>query len=543
MSDLLTPYTQVLGLRKAKHLLRRATFNYSKSNIDAISLMTATDALSFLTSNEDYLISEPFDYQNDGFWTSSSELPNSFSTQDKKRAYVCAWWWYNAVNQFTIKYKLSYFLFTSFTVANNSNAGASTYFFDYLKLLDFYALGNFKALAKKITLDNAMLEYLNNTDNHANNPNENYAREFLELFTILKGPQIGIDNYTNYTELDVQQAARVLTGFRKLNDRSIIDEDTNLPKGYNDISKHDSLNKVFSDAFNNNEIIGQETEEGMNQELHDFVDMIFDKEETARAYCRKLYRFFVKSEWDDEVESEIIEPLSQQLISDNYDILPTVNTLLSSKHFFDQADDLDNDEIVGAIVKSPLQLVNEVITFFQIPIPNPNTNAEEYYGKFFRKFLHNSYFASSGMNFFNPETVAGFPAHYQEPDFDRHWFTSSTIIARYKLIESLVTGKNKIFPNANIFTQIDIVAFVTENIQNPSNINDLVTELANYLFPEFINQDRVQYFADIVLEDYEDYYWTGAWNMYINDGDDVIVRTRLNALITSMVNSAEFQLM
>ena len=388
-----------------------------------------------------------------------------------------------------------------------------------------------------------MLEYLNNTDNYANNPNENYAREFLELFTILKGPQIGVDNYTNYTELDVQQAARVLTGFRKMNDRSIIDEDTNLPKGWNDISKHDTANKVFSDAFNNNEIIGQETEEGMNQELNDFVDMIFDKQETARAYCRKLYRFFVKSEWNDEVESEIIEPLSQQLINDNYDILPTVTTLLSSKHFFDQADEIDNDEIVGAIVKSPLQLVNEVITFFQIPIPDSNTNAEEYYGKFFRKFLHNSFFASSGMDFFNPETVAGFPAHYQEPDFDRHWFTSSTIIARYKLIESLITGKNKIFPNANIFTQIDTVAFVAENIDNPSNINDLVTELANYLFPEFIDQDRVQYFVDVVLEDYEDYYWTGAWNMYINDGDDVIVRTRLNSLITSMVNASEFQLM
>ena len=147
------------------------------------------------------------------------------------------------------------------------------------------------------------------------------------------------------------------------------------------------------------------------------------------------------------------------------------------------------------------------------------------------------------MDFFNPETVAGFPAHYQEPDFDRHWFTSSTIIARYKLIESLITGKNKIFPNANIFTQIDTVAFVAENIDNPSNINDLVTELANYLFPEFIDQDRVQYFVDVVLEDYEDYYWTGAWNMYINDGDDVIVRTRLNSLITSMVNASEFQLM
>ena len=87
------------------------------------------------------------------------------------------------------------------------------------------------------------------------------------------------------------------------------------------------------------------------------------------------------------------------------------------------------------------------------------------------------------------------------------------------------------------------VAFVSEHIQNPSNINDLVTELSNYLFPESIEQERIQYFVDIVLEDYEEYYWTGAWNMYVNDGDDVIVRTRLNSLIASMVNSAEFQLM
>ena len=147
------------------------------------------------------------------------------------------------------------------------------------------------------------------------------------------------------------------------------------------------------------------------------------------------------------------------------------------------------------------------------------------------------------MNFFNPETVAGFPAHYQEPDFDRHWFTSSTIIARYKLVESLISGKNRIFPNANIFTQLDALAFVSEHIQNPNNITDLVTGLANYLFPEVIDSERIQYFKDIALDGYDDYYWTEAWYVYENEGDDVIIRTRLNSLLTVMVNSAEFQLM
>ena len=543
MNDLLTPYTQVLGLRKAKHLLRRATFNYSKSNIDAIVSMTPAQAISFLSANEDYLLAEPFDYQNGGYWTSSSDAPNTFSAQNKKRAYVSGWWWYNAINQFSMKHKLSYFLFTSFTVGNNSTAGASTYFFDYLRLMDFYALGNLKTLAKKITLDNAMLEYLNNTDNKANNPNENYAREFLELFTILKGPQIDLGHYTNYTEEDVQQAARVFTGFRKRNDRSIIDADTNIPKGYNDVNRHDTEDKVFSDAFDNAVITGQSTEEGMNQELDDFVEMVFAKEETAKAFCRKLYRFFVKSEWDEEVESGIIEPLAQQLMADNYEILPSLSILLSSKHFFDQANSNDSDEFVGAIVKSPLQLINEVITFFEIPVPDPTNYAEEYYGKFFRRFVHDSFLGSAGMDCFNPDTVAGFPAHYQEPDFDRHWFTSSTIIARYKLIESLIAGKNKIFPNANIMTQFDTVSFVANHIQSPDEINDLVSELTNYLYPESVDQSRIDYFKDIALDGFQDYYWTELWNTYIATGDDITVRTRLNALFTAIINASEFQLM
>ena len=187
--------------------------------------------------------------------------------------------------------------------------------------------------------------------------------------------------------------------------------------------------------------------------------------------------------------------------------------------------------------------MNEVISYFDISIPNPETYTLDFYNTFFRKFIHNSYLSGAGMAFFSPDSVAGYPAHYQEPDFDRHWFSSTTIVARYKLIESLIAGRNKIFPNALIMVQIDSVYFVENNIENPSNISDLVTELANYLFPEEIDSIRIYYFVQIALDGYEEYYWTQEWNNYINDGDDVIVRNRLNALITSLVNAAEFQLM
>ncbi|MCB0450928.1 MAG: DUF1800 family protein, partial [Confluentibacter sp.] len=186
-----------------------------------------------------------------------------FDGQTRKRAHVTAWWWYNAINQVTLKHKLSFFLHTSFTIGKDSGAAYATHFFDHLRLLDFYAFGNLKTLAKKITSDNCMLDYLDNTNNIATNPNENYAREFLELFTILKGPQIGSGNYTNYTEIDVQQAAKVFSGFKQQNNRTVIDADTGLPSGYANKNQHSSVNKTFSAAFNNQVITGKNTETGM----------------------------------------------------------------------------------------------------------------------------------------------------------------------------------------------------------------------------------------------------------------------------------------
>ena len=316
MSYSLAPFLEVLGIRKAKHLLRRATYNYSKETLNTIAGMTAIEAVSLLSEDSTDVFEVDFDDPSNEYLFNASE--------GKRKAFVTSWWFYNGIKQTNLKHKLSYFLFTSFTVSNGNGAGNAIYFYDYLRLLNFYAMGNVKTLAKKITLDNAMLRYLDNSDNNANNPNENYAREFLELFTILKGPQISEGNYTNYTEYDIQQAAKVFTGFKKMDDRSILDPDTNIPTGYNNINKHDTTDKVFSSAFNNHVITGQSTEVGMTQELNDFVEMVFNQEATAKAYCRKLYRFFVKSEWNEAVESEIITPLAQELISNNFELLPTV---------------------------------------------------------------------------------------------------------------------------------------------------------------------------------------------------------------------------
>ncbi len=541
----LDQYTEPLGLRKAKHLLRRTSFNYTKETLLQFASLTPEEAFNQLIITQNNTWTEPYDPRPegapDGNWTSSTEHPNTFDGHFRKRRVITSWWWYNGMLQNSLLQKMTFFLHTSFTVSKDGGAGLSTHFFDHLRLLEKYALGNLKTLSKKITFDNAMLDYLDNTQNNANNPNENYAREFLELFTILKAEQIGSGDYTNYTELDVQQAAKIFSGIKTQTDRSLLDPETSLPIGRIDKNRHDEKDKTFSHAFDDTVIIGRDTEIGIVDELSDFVEMVFAKEATAISFIRKLYRYFVKSEWSETIEENVIKPLAIELKDNDYEILPILKKLLTSKHFYDLDDAVDNDNIIGSIIKSPLQLLNEVISFFKMEIPDPVTEVEDFYHFF--NFVHNIYLAAGGMVLWSPDSVAGYPAHYQSPDFDRHWFSSNTVLARYKLIESLLTGRNKIRFNNNIRTEINIVSFIENNITNPSLAKELITEIASFLYPEEISEERVLYFAQNLLEGFPDYYWTNAWLQYTGSGDDTIVKTRLHALIIQMINAPEFQLM
>ena len=541
----LNPLNSNLGQLRAKHLLRRCLFHYNNDLLNNISNLNATEAVSQLLLDDSVTYNEPYDPLPDenphGFWLSSGVYPPDIPNQGRKRGLLTAWWWYNMINRVNLKDKLTFFLHTTFTIANG-DVGASHYFYDHLRLLEYYSSGNLRDLAKKITLDNAMLNYLDNTQNNANNPNENYAREFLELFTITKGEQVGEGDYSTYTEQDVIEAAKVFSGFKTQLDRSIIDTDTNIPMGRLSINQHDQGIKTFSYAFDNYELQGGNTQETIFEELYEFVDMVFDKQATALAYVKKLYRFFVKSEWDEDIEQNIIIPLADDLYNNGYEILPVVKRLLESQHFFDAADSDPTDEIIGSIIKSPLQLLSSTITNLGFNIPDPENDMENYY-KFVMFFMRNTYFPMAGMNVFAPDTVAGHPAIYQSPDFDRHWFSSSTILARYRLIECLITGRNKLGGNGFFGSELDTVAFVENTSANPGNIYYLVDEIANILYPNPIDQDRVDYFAELILEGYPSYYWTDTWDEYLSTGENTIVKTRLDLLIGAMINAPEYQLM
>ena len=358
----------VLGQKNAKHLLRRSSFVYTKSLIDQYALLTPNQALNMLLTTNVTAVSLPYDplptTAPDGFWTESTALATSFANQGRKGGIVAGWWWYNAINSVTLKYKLTHFLSTRFTVEKGNGAGSATEFYDHLRLLMYYSYGNYKTLAKKITLDNSMLNYLNNTSNNQNSPNENYAREFLELFTIGKGVQVAPGNYTNYTEADIVQAARVLTGFKRLSNRTNIDATTGIPQGYNQFSQHNTSAKTFSSAFGTTIINGATSAAAMDVELDSFVNMIFNQQATAKNICRKLYIYFVKGTITPEVETDIISPLALDLYNNGYEIVPVLRRLLESQHFYDLDDSNATDETIGAIIKSPLQQSREYVSVF-----------------------------------------------------------------------------------------------------------------------------------------------------------------------------------
>lgn len=546
----LNPNTTVLGTKNAKHLLRRATFVYSKALIDQYATLTASQALDLLLVDNPLTLSLPYDplpsSSPDGFWTESTNLATSFLDQNRKASYVAGWWWYNAINSPTLKFKLSHFLSTRYTVIRDTDvSGSATEFYDYVRLLLFYSYGNYKTLAKKMTLNNSMLCFLSNSSNVKNSPNENYAREFLELFTIGKGPQIAAGNYNNYTESDIVQTARVFTGFKRKPERSIIDPETGIPKGYNQFSDHNTSSKTFSSAFNNQVITSATDAASMDIELNNYIEMVFNQPATAKNICRKIYTYFVKSNISTEAENDIITPLAQDLHNNNYEIVPIIKKLLESQHFYDLDNSDSGDETIGGIIKSPIQQLSEICTFLQATIPNPNSDPLNFYNVFWWNFVNNIFCRLSNMVLFNPENVAGHAAYYQAPDFDKSWISSSTLIAKYRLGESLLDGINRIYGNTNIAAKISISEVLKNGsiVSNPSDPFILTSELCNALFAQETDVERITYFMNsFLLQDFTGPYWTDAWNSYIITNTNTVVESRLKLLVTKILRAPESQM-
>ena len=242
----LSPISGNLGAKRAAHLLRRTSFNFTKSRVDSLANKTASSAVSQLLVQNPLVNAQPW-YVPTATPTAPAAtfcLPYTTALVDQDfmyRPYVMGWWAHEAMVDNAIGHKMELFLHQNGTV--NASTFGMQYFYDHLMLLRAHALGNYKKFAMKLVTDNTMLLYLNNNSNSAANPNENFAREFFELFTIGKGPEIAAGNYTNYTEDDIVAAARLLTGFRvtyRSGYATSLDPDTGILRGYAKIACIDS---------------------------------------------------------------------------------------------------------------------------------------------------------------------------------------------------------------------------------------------------------------------------------------------------------------
>ncbi|MFZ4633807.1 MAG: DUF1800 family protein [Saprospiraceae bacterium] len=548
----LTPLSGSLGRRRAAHLLRRSSFNYTKDRVDALATQTASQAVASLLSFRPQLYDQP--YYDVPSTTGVVEaiqwlLPTGQTAPGQEyemRWNVTSWWINEALHDTGIGNKMIFFWHQY--LACDIIAQNHATFFDYLRLLRWGALGNFKKLATKIVTDNTMLQYLSNNVNTKTNPNENFAREFFELFTIGKGLQIAEGDYTHYTEDDIVKAARVFTGFRKRTQRDQYDPETGIPWGTTQISAHDTTAKTFSPKFQNTTIAGATTAAGMYTELNAFVNMIFAQPQVAVHICTRLYRYFVSPNITPEIEADIIGPLANTFRSNNYELLPVLQQLLSSEHFYD-ADDSDNhDEIIGGMIKSPLELSLQAISFFNVPIPNPVTKNNDHYIKFYYYAVFERMLSYANMALFFPPDVAGYAAYHQAPDYNRQWFNSSSIISRYKLPTILMSGKRSIGGGANnsIGTQLKIAEWVrdSDTISDPSDPFVLVTELLQYMLPEEPDTDRFDYFYNVVfLDNLPPADWTYEWQNYLSTGKGEEVTIALTRLVTYIMFSPEYQLL
>jgi len=239
------------------------------------------------------------------------------------------------------------------------------------------ALGNFGDLLRQVSKSPAMLSFLNNQQNRKQHPNENFAREVMELFTMGRG---------NYTEQDVKEGARAFTGW-----------------GFN--LKGEFVERPFLHDNGSKTFLGKTG----NFDGDDIIDIILTQKATAKFITQKIYKFFV----NDEVDHETIDSLANLFYQSNYDLEKLMNKIFSSDWFFDQKN-------IGQRIKSPVELLVGIRRLIPMELEKPEAQL------LFQRVL--------GQILFYPPNVAGWPG-------GKNWIDSSTLMFRMQMPQILTNSR------------------------------------------------------------------------------------------------------
>ena len=316
-------------------------------------------------------------------------------------------------------------------------------------LLRGHALGKFGPFLKQIGRDPAMLIWLDSNQNVKSHPNENYAREIMELFSLGVG---------NYTEKDIREAARAFTGWH-----------VSPPGGRREFifvrSEHDDGDKTFFGKTG-------------NWDGDDIVNAILERPACPRFLVRKLYVHFVS---DVTPPDKLIQPLADALKKSDYDVSVPVQMILRSRHFF-------SAHAYRQKVKSPIDYVVGVMRMFGQNIVSPYA-------------LINT-LELLGQQLFAPPNVKGWEG-------GRAWLNTATVLARHNFAQSVANGMGDLNQQATKLTggfavSVDPLTLVRrERIKDADKIVDYLGAL---LLPGDLREEvRAKLIAHIETEKSENF--------------------------------------
>lgn len=451
----LTPYLPTNGnpwnTVKIKHIFRRLGFGASQDAVDIALSSSPSDFIDALVDGAFNLPATPTPFW--GYYDF-----NDFGDFDTENQQYIFDWRIQVGNNFLsqgLRGRLTEFWMNHF-VTELESYSYSPYLFQYYNACEINSLGNFKNFTRDIGLSPAMLYYLNGFENTNTAPNENYARELFELFTLGEG--------NGYTQNDIIETSKALTGYNHWD----------VPGGeiYFDIS-------TFVDG--DKTIFGQTGNWGYD----DLINILFQErgELIATHICRKLYQYFVSPEVDVTIETNIINPLAQTFIANNYELGSVLKQLFKSEHFFDE-------RALGVVIKSPFDIIFQFINETEFMTNNDLMDAFLYYA------------ATLGQIIFNPPNVAGWQR-------DEDWISTSTVTGRWQLFEAYL---GFLFGNGQEEDFRTLAKNLTNDSKDPVYITQVIVDYLNAK-TLFTASDYDIATAIFKWEVPQNYYDDGIWDL------------------------------
>ena len=422
--------------QRAAHLLRRTGMGAPK---EAIDQLLSQDPVTAVNQMIDEAIAAPLPPAPPWANQPIDKIANNsqkFETQIH---------WFDQMRITPFRERMAFF-WSNHLVAASSGYKQAVYMYQYLTLLRTHALGNFKSFVYDIGLSAAMLHFLDGNKNKDSGPNENYARELCELFTM------GIYNEfgePNYTQSDIAEMARALTGIRvNDNDHSAYVEEKLFDKGVKTFFGHSG-----------------------NFGYDDVVDIIFQERASSIAHhvSAQIYKYFVHAVPDQGVVAE----MAAIFLNNNFEIAPVFRALFSSEHFF-------NESIIGARFKGPIELFNGLINDTNMSVQGEAIN--ELFDDLKRL----------GQELFDPPNVAGWPGYHT-------WMSTGSLPIRWENASKMINGGEG-------YTSLNLVS-LAQQMSNPDDPYLLTRELADYFLPQTLSEDDYQELTEVLLDGIPDYEW------------------------------------